>query len=259
MRKAFLVLALFLIPFVARAAENPWAGTWKLDLSRSSFTGTTFSYSKIADGKMQYDDGGSAPFVFAIDGKPYPDTAGFTHTWTTAEPNAWDAVTKKGDKELVRAHRVLSADGKTLSMTYAGTRPDGTTFHDMSTYTRVSGERGLEGTWRATKVTLSTPDVWIISYPAPDTFRWETPAFKTVMTGKMDGSEVHVSSPDWPASSSVSVVQDSPTKLTSTYKENGKATNITKDNLAADAKTITEESWVPGKESEKQTTIYVKQ
>lgn len=219
MRKAFLVLALLCLPCLASAAENPWVGTWKLDVSKSHFTGTTFSYSKTADGKMQYDDGSADPNAFAIDGQPYPDSMGFTHTWTAAGPNAWDSVTKKDGKELVSAHRVLSADGKTFNMTYTGTKPDGTTFHDTSTYTRVSGGDGLEGTWRSTKVTISSPDVWIISYPTPDTFRWQTPSYKTVMTGKMDGSAAHVESPVFPASATLSVVQESATKLRSTLKE----------------------------------------
>ncbi len=259
MRKALLVLTLVCLPLIAFAAENPWAGTWKLDVSKSHFTGTTFSYSKTADGKMKYDDGGPEPFVFVVDGKPYFDTMGFAHIWTSGGPNVWDSVTKKDDKELVRAHRVLSPDGKIFTMTYTGTRPDGTTFRDTSTYTRVSGDRSLEGTWRSTKVTISSPDVWIISYPTPDTFRWETPAYKMVMTGKMDGSAVHVTSPTFPASASLSVMQDSATKLTSTFKNNGKTAGITEDSLSADAKTITEESWTPGKESEKQTAIYVKE
>ncbi len=259
MRKAFFVIALLFLPFVAVAAENPWAGTWKLDVSKSHFTGSTFSYSKMPDGKMQYDDGGPEPFVFAIDGTPYLDSSGYTHTWTTAGPNAWEAIAKKDGKEILRAHRVLSPDGKTFSMRYTGTKPDGTTFDDISTFTRVSGDHGIEGTWRATKVTISSPDAWIISYPAPDTFRWETPSYKMVITGKMDGSAAQVTSPTWPASATLSVMLDSPTKFTSTSKNNGKTNGITVDSLSADGKMITEESWTPGKESEKQTAIYVKE
>ncbi len=259
MCKALLVIALLCLPFAALAAENPWAGTWKLDVSRSHFTGTTFSYSKTADGKIRYDDGGPDPFVFAIDGKPYLDASGLTHTWTSTGPNGWLSVAKKGDKELSRNKRNLSDDGQTLYTTNEGIKPDGTAFKNHFTYTRVTGKKGLEGTWRSTEFVISSPDAWIISYPTPDSFRWELPAFKMVTTGKMDGSEAHVTGGGWLATETISVLQNSPMKFTSTTKSNGKVDEVSVDTLSPDGRMITEESWTPGKESEKQTAIYIKQ
>ena len=259
MRKALLFTVLLCLPFVASAAENPWAGKWKLDVSKSHFTGTTFSYAKTADGKMRYDDGGPDPFVFAIDGKPYLDASGLAHIWTSTGPNAWLSVAKRGDKELSRNKRILSEDGKTLYTTNEGTKPDGTAFDNHFTYERVTGDKGLEGTWRSTEFVISAPDAWIISYPTPDTFRWEVASFKMVTTGKMDGSDAHVTGEGWPASETISVMQNSPRKFTSTTKSNGKVDGVSVDVLSADGRMITEESWTPGKESEKQTAIYVKE
>ncbi len=259
MRKQRLVLLLLaLTPTVLLAADNPWAGTWKLDVSRSHFAGYTFSYSKNANGMMVYDDGSPEPFTFAIDGKPYTDAEGNTHTWTTDGDHAWNSVAKHGDVETTRAHRVLSPDGKTFTMTFSGTKPDGTTFADTTVYTRVSGSAGMEGTWRSAKVTISSPSQWIISYPAPDTFQWDIPDYKTVTTGKMDGSDLPITGPTMSPTTTLSVQQNTPQKFTTTVKNHGKVLSLSEDNLSNDGKTITEYSWTPGKESEKTTAIYVR-
>lgn len=260
MRRKLLALTLCaLTSTAALAAGNPWEGTWKLDVGKSHFSGTTFSYTQTADGKMVYDDGSGEPFTFAIDGKPYTDAEGDTHTWTTAGDNAWDSVAKHGDTEIRRAHRVLSQDGKTFNMTFTGTKPDGTTFSDSVVYTRVSGSGGMEGTWRSTRVNISSPGTWTITYPSTNTFQWEFPDYKQTVTGKMDGTDAQIGGPTVPPSISVSVKQISPTKFTSAWKNNNKILGVSEDTLSADGKMITEISWTPGKESEKQTAIYIKQ
>ncbi len=260
MPKTLLALTLLLLPPLAQAADNPWAGTWKLDVDKSHFTGNTFTYSKTAEGKMHYDDG-STPngFTFGIDGKPYTDELGDTRTWTAAGPNTWDSVAKRGDTELMHAHRTLSSDGKTYTIVVGGTKPDGTTFANTSVYTRVSGTSGLEGTWRSTKITISSPGLWIISFPTPDTFKWDIPDYKQTITGKMDGSDCQFTGPMTVSSVTVSVTQVSPLKFTSISKNKGQTTGLSEDTLSADGKMITEVSWTPGKESEKQTAIYFKQ
>ena len=56
---------------------------------------------------------------------------------------------KSEGRALAKSHRTLSADGKTLSVEFTGTRADGSVFGDTDMYSRVSGTNGLLGTWRS--------------------------------------------------------------------------------------------------------------
>lgn len=260
MKKLLLACALFsLTSLCAIAADNPFTGTWKLDLAKSHFTGDTFTYTKTASGMMHYSDGSANNFDFGIDGKEYPTLDGRTTTWTHDGDHAWKSVTKFNGKVLGTAHRELSSDGKTLTVVYTGTRPDGSPVKEELIYTRVTGTSGLAGKWRNTKYNQDEPDTIVISFSAPDTIRWEIPAYKETITGKTDGSDLPIIGPNDPKTLTVSIKMDSPHKLSYTVKREGKPINYGIDTISADGKTLTDVSWSPGKESEKQTGIYIKQ
>jgi hypothetical protein len=260
MKKLLLVCALAVFAALpALAADNPWVGTWTLDLNKSHFTGDTFTYSKAANGMMHFSDGSIANFDFAVDGKEYKTVYDRTTIWTAAGDNAWDSVAKANGKVLSKTHRQLSADGKTLTITTTGTRPDGTAFKDETIYTRVTGTTGLIGKWRSTKVTISAPDSFIISTPSPGIMHWDIPAYKETVQGKFDGTDLPITGPDVPAGLTLSVKRISPSKLSYIVKGNGKPDSYGTQTLAADGKSFSDVSWSAGKPGEKGTGVYVKQ
>jgi hypothetical protein len=260
MKKLLLVCCLSVVAILpALAADNPWIGTWKLDPAKSHFTGDTFTYSNAANGMMHFSDGSIVNFDFGIDGKEYKTIYDRTTTWTTAGDNAWDSVTKANGKVVSKTHRELSADGKTLTFTASGTKPDGTTFQDVSVYTRVTGTAGLVGKWRSTKVTISAPDAFIVSSPSPGIMHWDIPAFKETVNGKFDGSDLPITGPEVPPGLTIAVTPSSPTKHSYTVKVKGKPDSYGVQTLAADGKSFTDVSWSPGKEAEKSTALFVKQ
>jgi hypothetical protein len=260
MKKFLLICALALFATLpALAADNPWIGTWKLDPAKSHFTGDTFTYTKAANGMMHFSDGSIVNFDFGIDGKEYKTMYDRTTTWTAAGNNAWDSVTKANGKVLSKTHRELAADGKTLTFTESGTKPDGTTFNDVSVYTRVTGTAGLVGKWRSTKVTISAPDAFVVSSPSPGIMHWEIPSFKETVNGKFDGTDIPITGPDVPPGLTIAVKSSSPTKQSYTVKVKGKADSYGIQTLAADGKSFTDVSWNPGKEAEKATGVFVKQ
>jgi len=260
MKKLFLVCALTLFAILpAIAADNPWIGTWKLDPAKSHFTGDTFTYSKAANGMMQYSNGSTIKFEFAIDGKEYKSVYDRTVTWTTAGDNAWDTVYKANGKVLSKSHRQISPDGKTMTITNTGTRPDGTTFTNDLVFTRVTGTNGLVGEWRTTKVTISAPDSVVVSSLSPGIMHWDYPAFKYSFEGKFDGTDLPVTGPTAPSGTTISCKMLSAQKISYENKVAGKITGYGLLTLAADGKTFTDASWDPGKESEKETSFYEKQ
>ena len=151
--KTRLVLSslLLLATGAAYAAENPWVGTWKLDPAQSHLAGDTFTYSKGPGSLLHFSDGVVA-YDFGTDGKAYKSAYDRTTTWTQTGPNSWDSVTTRNGKVLGKAQRTLSADGKTLTVHYTGTRPDGAPFDDRDVYTRMTAGAGLLGTWKSLKV-----------------------------------------------------------------------------------------------------------
>jgi hypothetical protein len=254
---AFTCFALFSL--TSFAAENPWVGNWKLDVSKSHFTGDTFSYSKAANGMMHYSDGSTISFDFGVDGKEYKSEFDRTTAWTGHGENAWDTVTKAKGITLYQSHYQISPDSKTLTIQTTGTKPDGSTFNDEAIYTRVTGTTGPVGKWRSTKVTISAPDAFHISSPSPGVLHWDIPSYKESVEGKPDGSDLTVTGPTVPPSLTIAFKSVSPTKMSYVLKDNGKPIGYGTQTLTAGGKSYTDVSWNPGKENEKQTGFYTKE
>lgn len=261
MRTTLIICALLTLPGGAVcAADSPWNGTWKLDPARSHLTGQTFTYSERPGGMLHYEDGSTASFDFGLDGKEYKTWANRTTSWTAAGKNTWDRVTRVDGKPHAKGHVALSDDGKTLTMTSTGTRPDGQEFHEEDVFSRVSGTDGLVGVWRTAKVTNPTgPQTFIISSPATGVLHYEIPDMKASAEGRLDGTDVPLSGPAVPPGATISFKRLGATKIKYVIKIGGKPDSIGVQSIAADGGAFTDTNWNPSRESEKTTSVYVKQ
>jgi len=155
MRKNLFVSAL-VVTFVmmtsasmAAAADN-WIGSWKLNAAKSKYSpgpgpksqtlkfeatpaGIKLSTEAVgADGttnKGGYTakfDGTDAPWV----GNPDADTAAPKRI----DANSYENVWKKGGKATITAKGVVSADGKTLTVTQTGKNVKGDTVNIVAVY-----------------------------------------------------------------------------------------------------------------------------
>lgn len=240
--------------------EAAWLGTWRLDISKSDFSGDTVTYSKRAVGLYHVAAGGNSDYDFGIDGKDYPCAYGRTTAWTAVGARAWDSVTRMSGVILYKAHRELSADTKTLSLTVTGTNADGSLLNQTTVFTRVTGARGLVGTWRDTRTDAGAPAMFVISSPSPGVMRWDLPQWKQYVEGKPDGRSLRIQGEgNAPAGMTFSAKFEAPTKLTYVIKYNGKPDQYGVQTLAADGRSYTDVSWTPGREHEKGTGVYVKQ
>jgi hypothetical protein len=257
-----LILSCSLAAFAcgtALAAESPWVGTWKLDPAKSHFIGDTFTYSKAANGLMHYADGSASDYDFAVDGKPYK-SLNRTITWDHPAPNTWDSQVSVNGQPLGTTQRVLSADGQTLTFTYKGSRPDGSAANDEAVYERVGAGEGLLGTWRSVKSTSGgAPQTFIISSPGAGTLHYDIPDMKASAEGATDGTDHPLSGPTVAPGMTVAFKAVKPNEIKYTIKVNGKPDSIGVQTIAADGRSFSDVSWTPGKESEKQTAVYVKQ
>jgi hypothetical protein len=157
MRKNLLMVslaaccAIVLSSSVALAADN-WLGTWKLDLAKSKYSpgpapksltlkfeatpgGIKFTGDGVdADGKPTHSmylskfDGKDVPY----EGNPDADTAAPMKIDDNSYSNTW----KKGGKVTISAKLVVSADGKTLTITQTGTNAKGQAVNNTIVYNK---------------------------------------------------------------------------------------------------------------------------
>ena len=120
-------------------------GTWKLNVAKSKFSGTapksgTRVYTESADGttldqKLVGADGKemSMHVTLTYDGKERPITGNpdaDSGSGKAIDAHTSDFTLKRGGKVVGTVHRVVSADGKTLTVHNKGTHTDGKTYDD---------------------------------------------------------------------------------------------------------------------------------
>ena len=120
-------------------------GTWTLNVAKSKFSGAaptsaTRVYSEGSDGttldqKIVGADGKEAAMhvTLAYDGKAHPITGNpdaDSGTGKAVNARISNFTLKKGGKVVGTVHRVVSKDGKTLTVHNKGTRADGSKYDD---------------------------------------------------------------------------------------------------------------------------------
>jgi hypothetical protein len=150
--KTLLVGAILAIGTGAALAADPVAGTWKLNLAKSTFSpgpapkSQTRSYAESAQGmtlivKTTAADGkeSTTTLNFKADGKPYPITG--NPDFDMVSVTRVDALTvhstqTKAGTTVGAGVRKVSKDGKTLTFAQKGVHAAGGKYDDVSVYDR---------------------------------------------------------------------------------------------------------------------------
>lgn len=145
------VLSLLVISLALQAADDPLMGTWKLNLSKSKYNPGPPPRSRIlkfepsgSNGIKLTNDGVTAKGekthvdeMFVQDGKDHPVTGSQDvdmqvnrqiDTYTT------ETISKKGGKTVQVLRRVVSKDGKTLTITVKGKTATGAPLDDVRVF-----------------------------------------------------------------------------------------------------------------------------
>ena len=151
--RRILTIILFAATFCGgiAMAKDPVVGTWTLDVAKSKFNpgpalkSATRTYTESADGlalegKTVAADGKEASMhvAYKADGKSYPVTGNpdaDTVTPKSVDSRTWDFTLTKDGKVVGTVHRVVSADGKTLTVHNKGTH-NGLPYDDTLVFTR---------------------------------------------------------------------------------------------------------------------------
>jgi hypothetical protein len=151
MKTRTIILSLLLC-FVGAAvcfAADPQMGTWKLNEAKSKIGAgspklTTVVYEAAGDSvKVTVDgiDGDGKPlhneWTGKYDGKDYPVTGDpntDTRSYEKVNDHTLAFTNKKGDKVTISGRGVVSADGKTRTVTITGTDSKGKKFTSTAVY-----------------------------------------------------------------------------------------------------------------------------
>lgn len=146
-----IVLAIVIASVGLSAADDPLIGTWNLNLAKSKYTpgppprsrvlkiepagGNSFKLTNdavLADGKKTH-----VVETFIQDGKDHP-----LHDNPNADAQlnrqidlyTTETINKKGGKTVQTLRRVVSKDGKTMTITIKGTTPSGAPLDDVRVF-----------------------------------------------------------------------------------------------------------------------------
>jgi len=141
--KIGLIAPLLVCAVALFAADDPFVGTWKLNVAKSKFQGEPPPQSETvtiaADGKVSVtgSDNKGQPVEWSFMGTP-----GGTAT-ITGIPDSTVMETRKGNtvehtwtmgKSSMKGHGVLSKDGKTMTYTLQGTNSEGKKIKNTEVY-----------------------------------------------------------------------------------------------------------------------------
>jgi len=225
------------------AAENPFAGTWKLNPAKSKFTGDTTKFEQKASGEILWSSEGFE-YTFKLDGEDYPTPSGRTLAWKQLNERTWETVAKVEGKVLGTGRIEISPDGKTMTLTRTGTKPSGEPFTEVTTRQRISGGPGLFGVWKSTKVQTS-PEVVEITVSGVDELTLSVPAYQLVCKAQLDGKDYPCTGPTLPAGTTMSLKRSGDRALEWVHKLSGKPIDIGTMKVSKDGRKLTEKSWSP--------------
>jgi hypothetical protein len=148
--RALAVVGVLLVSASFALAGDNWVGTWKLNVAKSKYSpgpapkSGTLKFDPSPDGiKLTQElvdaDGKAMPggYTAKFDGKDVPyagnpdaDTASPKRLNDNGYQNTW----KKAGKVTITAKVVVSADGKTLTVTQTGTNGKGQAVNNVAVY-----------------------------------------------------------------------------------------------------------------------------
>lgn len=149
LRNILLAFAMCLTAVMCLAASDAMMGTWKVNEAKSKFgagapKNSTVTYEAAGDSvKVSID--GTAPdgtathseWTGKFDGKDYPSTGNPHEDMRSSkqiDDHTLHVVSKKDGKVVLTAHVVISADGKTRTVTTTGTDDKGKKYKSVVVY-----------------------------------------------------------------------------------------------------------------------------
>ena len=148
-RGTVLTLVLCFVGVAVCLSADAFIGTWKLNEAKSKIAAgspknTTVVYEAAGDSVKVTTDGTNgdgkpshSEWTGKFDGKDYPvtgDGSADTRSYKKVDDRTLAFANKKGDKVTIAGRGVISADGKTRTVTITGTDSKGNKFTSTAVY-----------------------------------------------------------------------------------------------------------------------------
>jgi hypothetical protein len=140
----------FALCFGLQAAQSPFSGTWKLDVTKSTISPPSPRHETVHvnadENSIQVTSEGLDPasgkptkvsYKAKFDGKDYPvtgDPREDSITFQRIDPNTLKATAKKGSKVVGEYTFVFSTDGRTMTVNYTETDKERNTYKGSDVY-----------------------------------------------------------------------------------------------------------------------------
>ncbi|MGE5357727.1 MAG: hypothetical protein ACM3NQ_01830 [Bacteroidales bacterium] len=245
MKKAVLVALLLFSAFVL-AAESPFTGTWKADLSKAQVSAKP-DQIVLQSGRFQCTscvpkvdvkaDGTDQPVV----GDPMRDTVAVR----VIDDKTVEFTDKRGGKVIGKGKETVSADGKTMTIDFESFPPSGAkSVTGKQTMTRVAagpaGAHAISGSWQVQKMDQVSENGLMITLNGTDDGLSMTAPTGESFDAKFDGKDYPVKN-DLPGTM-VSLKKLGERSVEQTIKRDGKVLYVNTMTVAADGKTMTYKS-----------------
>jgi hypothetical protein len=234
-----------LLPVLAFAADNPFAGSWKLDPSKSVLT-DQMRLEVAGPNSYTFYLSATNPETIPTDGADHPGIFGTTLAVTVLGPNQWKVVRKKNGAMLISAIWDLSPDGSTLTDNFTGYRADGTTSNLVYKYKRDQPGAGFVATWVSTEEQVHSSYEMQVETYGDSGLSFITAAQKMTKNVAFDGKDYAAQGPNLPEGYATSGrrLGDRSVELTDKIKD--KVLDTQQVEVSADGKTLTFTTHIPG-------------
>ncbi len=235
------LLVAFLATGSLWAADNPFAGKWRMNPSKST-TVDEMKVDSAGGNKYALDLGGGFVETIAADGTDQPGVYGTMLAVTVEAADKWKVVRKKDGIVELTGNWTLSADGGTLTDDYSEYDPKGVvTTHVLYKYERMGGGSGFAGDWVSTSQPTDSVEVEIEA--------WEGDGLSLIRRGvtrhvKFDGKDYAAEGADLPAGFATSGRRVDARTLELTDKIGDKLRGTQEMKVSDDGKTMTV-TWQP--------------
>lgn len=146
-----LAAGVLMLAVMATAQTDPFVGTWTLNLAKSKYSpgpapkATTSVYEAAGKGykvSIKTEPASGAPQAWSyttnLDGKESPITGNNPNadsvTVKRIDANTLESTSRKGGQVTATQRNVVSADGKTRTVTTTGTTADGQKVNNVAVY-----------------------------------------------------------------------------------------------------------------------------
>ena len=227
---------------LSRAADQPFIGKWKLNLSKSKLADQMTIAPAGANRYTLTFAGSGETETLVADGTDQAGILGSTISITIEAPGTWKIVRKRDGRTVLTANWKLSDDGKAFTDTFISNQPDGSTARIDLVYKRAEGNAsnsGIPGTWETTEEKSdSAVEIEIRPYEG-DGLSFISSGGQPAKNVKFDGKEYPPAGASPAAGSATSARRLGDHSIELTKKLKGKIVETREITISPDLKTLT--------------------